>query len=241
MHDDNLRQFESHMLLEWDLNNGTLPNLGPSSEKWVRNHLYLSEEYEKQYAFTKTYWSPSVATVWFKGFHQPAFLDATRIATDFTMIWPGLRNWKYFVDKEKDGTAQGLFKPEYSDAAWKSTDIAVDRFFTLGIPDYFGPIWYRQSVNIPAVPAGKKVYLWLTRTDGKAQVYVNGQLVRYVNEKGEASDESPAVYGNPLSFDITGAVRPGADNQITIKATRTFINELGTGGLLGPVYLYREK
>ncbi len=30
-------------------------------------------------------------------------------------------------------------------------------------------------------------------------------------------------------------------NQITIEGTHTFINELGTGGLLGPVYLYQEK
>ena len=44
----------------------------------------------------------------------------------------------------------------------------------------------------------------------------------------------------PIS-DVTAAIKPGADNQITIKGTRTFINELGTGALLGPVYLYSEK
>jgi hypothetical protein len=45
----------------------------------------------------------------------------------------------------------------------------------------------------------------------------------------------------PFSFDITAAVKPGTDNQITIIGTRNFINELGTGGLMGPVLLYREK
>ena len=42
------------------------------------------------------------------------------------------------------------------------------------------------------------------------------------------------------SFDITGAARQG-QNQVTILCERTFLNELGTGGLLGPVVVYRDK
>lgn len=38
---------------------------------------------------------------------------------------------------------------------------------------------------------------------------------------------------------ITSAM--GADNQITIVGIRTFLNELGTGGLIGPVVLYRDR
>ena len=41
--------------------------------------------------------------------------------------------------------------------------------------------------------------------------------------------------------DITEAINPNAENQITLLCTRTFFNELGTGGLLGPVLLYQEK
>ena len=102
-------------------------------------------------------------------------------------------------------------------------------------------MWYRTTFKNQVIPAGKKVFLWLSRTDGKAQVWVNGQLIRYTNDKDEVADESPAVYGNSLAFDITNALKSNADNQITIKATRTFINELGTGGLTGPVYLYQDK
>ena len=35
------------------------------------------------------------------------------------------------------------------------------------------------------------------------------------------------IQWDELSFDITGAVKPNADNQITIVGTRTFINGLG--------------
>jgi len=242
MQDESLKQFERWMQMTWDLHEGRLTNLGPASVRWMSRQLDLGDEYAAQSAFSKA-WAPetTVAGLWFKSFFQPAYLDATRIAKNFTVVGNPMRQWKYLVDKEKSGEAQELFKADYSDAAWKSSDIAVERFATLGIPDYFGPVWYRQSVKVAAGPAGKKVFLWLSRTDGKAKVWVNGQLVRYVNEKGEVSDESPAVYGPSLSFDITAALKPDADNQITIRGTRTFINELGTGGLLGPVYLYRDR
>jgi hypothetical protein len=41
-------------------------------------------------------------------------------------------------------------------------------------------------------------------------------------------------------FDVTAALKKG-DNQFAILAERTGLNELGTGGLMGPVVLYREK
>jgi hypothetical protein len=241
MHDASLKQFELWMQMLWDLNDGKLAQLGPESEMWIHGSLYLAEKYAPQYAFDKTYWSPSVGWRWFKFFYEPTYPDATRVAKNFTVISKPLRDWKYVVDKEKTGEAQGVFKMEYSDADWKTTDVGVERWYTLGFPNYFGPVWYRQTVKIPAVPSGKKVFLWLSRSEGTAKVWVNGVHIPYVNDKGETSDESPAVYGNPLSYDITAAVKPGADNQITIRGTRVFINELGTGGLLGPVYMYREK
>jgi beta-galactosidase/beta-glucuronidase len=110
----------------------------------------------------------------------------------------------------------------------------------MGLDRYYGPVWYRQSVKAPAVPAGKKVYLWVSATDGKCRVLVNGIPVSSVNDKGETVVE-PEGYCQPFSFDITAALKPGSDNQVTLVGTRTFLNEQGTGGLLGPVMLYCEK
>jgi len=109
-----------------------------------------------------------------------------------------------------------------------------------GLDAYYGSAWYRAPVKVPAVPEGKKVYLWVGATDGKSKVFVNGAHVPYVNGKGEQADEADG-YCAPFSFDITGAVKPGAENTIAIIGTRTFINELGTGGLIGPALIYREK
>jgi hypothetical protein len=95
-------------------------------------------------------------------------------------------------------------------------------------------------VDLPAVPAGKKVYLWLSSTDGTSKVFVNGKHVPYVNAKGETSAEA-AGFCTPFSFDITAAITPGASNQITLLCNRTMLNEVGTGGLLGPVMIYQER
>ena len=241
MQDAALKQFELWMQMQWDLNEGRLANLGPMSELWMSGHLYLGNEYAKQYAFTKAYWSPNVAARWFSMFFQPPYLEASRLMKSFVVSPAPMRQWKYAIDKEKQGEAQGWPAPTFDDTDWKTTDIAVERWATLGFPDYFGPVWYRQKLKAPPVPAGKKVFLWVTREDGDVKVWVNGRPIPYVNPKGEVQDEFKGGYGVPVSFDITEALKLGVENQITIRGTRVFINELGTGGLLGPVYLYRER
>jgi hypothetical protein len=102
-------------------------------------------------------------------------------------------------------------------------------------------MWYRLKVKAPSLLPNKKVFLWVSREEGPVKLWINGNAIPYVNEKGEVLEESKGGYGKPLSFDITGALKPGAENQITIRGTRVFINELGTGGLLGPAYFYKEK
>ena len=47
-------------------------------------------------------------------------------------------------------------------------------------------------------------------------------------------------YCKPAQFDITGALETGV-NQFTILCDRNWLNELGTGGLMGPVVVYRDK
>ena len=54
------------------------------------------------------------------------------------------------------------------------------------------------------------------------------------------TDDVFSGYAAPASFDVTAAVTPGT-NQLTLECVRLVQNELGTGGLLGPVVLYRLK
>ena len=111
----------------------------------------------------------------------------------------------------------------------------------LGLEGYYGSMWYRSEVDIPAVPTGKKTYLWIPSEDGDIKVFVNGIHVPYANEKGESSEQFKGGFGTPVSFEITSAIKPNESNQITIIGTRTFLNELGTGGLMAPPYIYSAK
>jgi beta-galactosidase/beta-glucuronidase len=169
-----------------------------------------------------------------------SYKDASRIARDFTILTPPINTFNFAVDKEKKGEAQGWQQPGFDDKAWKKTDVATDTWYALGLEGYYGPSWYRTTVKVPDLPAGKKVYLWVGTTDGACKVFVNGKPAQYVKATGEKADEANG-FCEPFSFDITDAVKSNAGNQISILATRNFLNELGTGGLMGPVVLYREK
>jgi hypothetical protein len=124
--------------------------------------------------------------------------------------------------------------------------VVEETWSTLGHHNTMGRMAYRTKVNLAAVPAGKKAFLWVGSTDGSARLFVNGQHVNYIvpmkTRRHEKGDEVEAFSGycQPAQFDVT-AVLKGGTNQITILCERTWLNELGTGGLMGPVVVYRKK
>jgi len=241
LEDESLRHFELFMTLRRDYIAGKFDDLEAGSQQWMDENVKLGKAYEENYTFSLTSWAPQTLTnIYFKAFYYAAYHDADRINRECALVTPPITPWRYAADREKKGEAMGWQQPAFDDAAWKTTDPATESWSDLGFPDFYGAVWYRAKVKAPALPAGKKVYLWVASTDGKCKVFVNGQTVSCRNEKGEQVAE-PEGYCQPFSFDVTGALKPNVENQITIVGTRTFLNELGTGGLLGPVLLYREK
>lgn len=241
LQEEALSQMERFMKLRWDLNEGRLTDLGKDSEAWLSRQIELGNEYQPQNAFSKIRWTPlTAAGNWFSRYMQKPYLDAGRISTTHNWVSEPLRTWKYMQDKPKTGQQQGYHTAGLDDKAWKTTDVGVETWNTLGLQDFYGPVWYRTQVAVKEIPAGKKTFLWISATDGEARVFVNGAPVPYVNAKGETVERASG-YGVPFSFDISSALKANSTNQITIEGTHTFINELGTGGLLGPAYLYQER
>lgn len=234
LQDEALKQFELFMKLRRDLFAGRFAAIGAESTQWLDRHAALGKEYAAQYAFD------SHGGIYFKMFFEPAYQDAARIAKDYAVVVPPLRQWRYRADKEKQGESLGWQRPEFDDQTWPTTDPCVDTWSALGFDSYFGPMVYRASVKVPALSAGKKAYLWISCTDASAKVFINGRHIPYVNAKGQTADEFSG-FGEPASFEITAAIQSNAENQVTIVGTRTFLNELGTGGLLGPVVIYHDK
>ncbi len=244
LQDDSLKQFELFMKMRWDLAAGRLADLGKDGDSYMKTQIGLGDLYAPQYSFTKVgFKTNTVSGAYFDCFYAATYYDGARVAKDYKLI-AGPLALRCQVDKEKKGESLGWHKPGFDDKDWKPTDPSVDTWFSMGLDTYYGPMWYRSKVNIPAAPGGKKTFLWVSSTDGDCKVFVNGKHIPYVIERGEKKGktaEFASSYCEPFSFNITPAIKPGAENQIAIVGTHTFINELGTGGLIGPVMLYQEK
>ena len=234
---DSFRQFELWMKMRRDLCEGRLKNLKRDEDAWVAGFSKLAaEKYKGSYAFSGRF-----GVGYFRRFFYSTYEDAARIANECAVVTPPLRQWRYRPDKEKKGESQGWQSPGFNDAEWPTTDSCIDTWSALGLWEFFGSVWYRAKVSIPETPPGKKVYLWVSAVDSTAKLFVNGEHVSFVNKKGDIVPEMGAGYPKPGSFDITSVVKPGKENQIAIVGTRGFLNELGTGGLLGPVYVYHGE
>ena len=244
MADESLQLFEMFMKLRRDLAEGRFENLATDAKAYRGRAKSLSYKYESQYAFGKMPWTggDTVYGRYFGSFYQRTYDDASRIAGEYlTLTDPPLRTWRYRADEKKTGEAAGWSRPDFDDSDWKATDTCVETWSTLGYHNYMGAMWYRTRVKLPQIPAGRKVFLWIGATDRMAKVFVNGEHVSYVDSGGTSHDQFSG-YASPASFDITDAVRPDGQNQISILCVRTGFNEIGTGGLLStPVAIYRER
>ena len=194
MADVSLRQLERFMKMRLDYFSGRFAELETDSRLWTGVHQALADEYAANYAFTKTGWCPqTVAVLYANIFFFNSYADASRIAREYSLLTPALNVWSYTVDREKNGETQAWQRTDFDDKTWKKTDVAIDTWAALGLLDYYGSVWYRSRVDIPQIPAGKKVYLWVGATDGKCKVFVNGRHVPYRNDKGKRRPKPKAT------------------------------------------------
>lgn len=240
--DDSLQQFELFMKLRRDLAEGRFLNLAQQAKEYRDRLLPLCDKYAEQYAFGRMRWTgkDSIYGRYFAAFYQKTYEDADRIAHNYTIVTPTLRQWRYQPDQDKKGEPAGWAAADFKDSAWKSTDVSLQTWSSLGLHNYMGSLWYRTRVHVPAAKAGKKHFLWIGATDGRVKVFVNGKHIPHTDARGKTADTFSG-YCEPVSFDISTALIPGQENQITLLCTREFLNELGTGGLLAPAVIYSEK
>lgn len=238
---ESLILLEQFMKLRRDLADGRLAKLKIEADIWRGYAEQLARNYRPQYCFGSYRGRSTWPVAYFDIFYRKPYEDGARIAKEFGLLSKKpLRNWKIKTDKEVKGEGLGYAKIAFDDKEWKTTDVGIETWSTIGHHSYMGHMWYRTKVKAPKLPAGKKVFLWVPSTDGSVKVFVNGKHVKWVNRKGEVLEKFSG-YCAPASFDVTGIVKGGTENQISLLCHRSFLNELGTGGLLAPPMLYREK
>jgi beta-mannosidase len=109
--------------------------------------------------------------------------------------------WKYKVDT----TGAMLFHGLAEDFSWKNM-VLPQNWYKAGLEVNGGVVWFRRRFKVPAVMAGKKLFLTFTGVDYSATVWINSSLA------GEHCG-----YFQTFDFDITHFVVTGEENIITVR------------------------
>jgi len=139
--------------------------------------------------------------------------------------------WMFQIDPERVGEAIGWWQPENVGGNWRQIRTSTSSWSDQGLRYYKGLAWYRQMVKIPAEYAGRRIFLWVGGIDELAKVWINGKVLG-ISPKGSFT---------PFELDATEAIRPGQPNTIVICVSNITLNEVGTGGITGPVMFYAPK
>jgi len=136
--------------------------------------------------------------------------------------------WRYATGQTlKDRKMAGdPFAVDVDDSSWDLIHTWSKNLNEQGYPDYLGAMWYRTTWEAPA-SLGARQSLYFVKADRKVTVYINGKQV------GPEAEEA----FNGTGIDITDALTPGQDNQITIRVDHLPLPELFLGGLVEPIYL----
>ena len=251
--DESFGLFEQFMAMRNDWADGKLAKLDTDYEAWRTALLAMVERYRDP--ADKTYVQGRFGNPRFSdGMVRPGYAGGAKMERDFVRLGQPMLEWKWKYNPGPEKDSHPWTAPAFDDKDWPTMHVVRDTWSSIGhhlsMTDEpsgkSGRMAYRRSQKLGASPKGKKAYLWIGMTDGRAKVFVNGKHIKYVVPEKTRKHEAGAVldafdgYCQSARFDITAALKKGED-QITILAERHHLNELGTGGLIGPVMLYREK
>jgi hypothetical protein len=251
--DESFTLFEKFMAMRNDWAAGKITKLDTDYEAWRTGVVDMIDRYRDPADPTCVggrLRNPS----WSDRMTRPGYADGSRIEKEFIRLGSPLLEWKWQHNPGPEADSLEWTKPEHDDTEWKTTHVVRDTWSSLGhhhsltdeASGKSGRMAYRATASVPSLPAGKRAFLWIGSTDGRAKLFVNGRHVKYVVPEKTKQHEVGTVldafdgYCQPARFEITDAVKDG-DNQITILAERHDLNELGTGGIMGPVVLFHEQ
>jgi hypothetical protein len=229
MADSSLQLFEDFLAMRHDFDEGRFENLDVRAAAWKRRATELALFYKPESAFSWTGWAPEgVPAFFFDRYDRPRYEEAARIVRSESVL-AVTREFRFMPTENASDLAPS--GPAFDASAWRRTNVAVESWSSLGLHSYFGSAWYRAEIDVATKGPAT---VWLGGNDGRVRVFVDGKEARFVPT---ALAKAPEGYTTPLSFEA-GQLSPGK-HVLAVLATRTALNELGTGGLMGPVVLYR--
>jgi len=139
--------------------------------------------------------------------------------------------WAFLIDPDRMGEDLGWFRADLAGGNWREIATRTSTWSDEGLRYYAGDAWYRARIRTPEGSQGRRVSIWFAGADERAKVWVNGELI----------GESPGRSFAPFELDATAAIRWGGESVIAVRVTNERLDELGTGGILGPVMLWSPR
>jgi hypothetical protein len=163
-------------------------------------------------------------------FFGRAVEEAHHLTSDRGTLVAGLADtWEFhfqprLAEETRDWRLPAADTPWRPLAAWSSS------WSNQGLHNRAGDAWYRQTFALPATATGP-LRLWCGAIDEAARLWLNGQPL----------GDAPGGAWQSFSLDATTAARPGQPNTLVIHVRNWTMDEIGTGGLLAPVFLYAPR
>lgn len=212
--------FQAHYGLQnWDID---------AVRKGNRRFTEAYEEGREQY---ENFFAPMIIRYW-RAFHQPSFEGAVNIAGNGRVLLRLPDVWKAYFDQTTIGESMALYHPLSPKDSWLDMKTYSANIDEQGFPYFRGLIWYAIDLETPAftVEEGEEIFLWFGGNDSTTRVYVDGHL---------AGDFRTSNF-RPGEVPVTPLLRPGETQHLVVQVDNRPVYELGTGGIMRPVVLYKR-
>lgn len=162
-------------------------------------------------------------------FFAPTITQGYARTTGGNKFLAGLNDeWFFQIDPERVGESLAWWDPDVTGGNWQTIKTSSQSWSDQGLRYYKGLAWYRQTIDVPVDAKDQRVFLWFGAIDEMAEVWVNGKPIGI----------SPKAAFRPFELDATEAIEAGRPNVVAVCISNQTLNELGTGGILGPVMFY---
>ncbi|MEV0792556.1 DUF4838 domain-containing protein [Kribbella sp. NPDC050459] len=153
----------------------------------------------------------------------------TKTTSGNTLVAHAPDRWSAIIDNGTVGLADVV--PTCDEAlTWRSLSTNERTWSAQGLRYYYnGGVWYRTELTVPDDVRGRAIRVWIGAVDDKARCWINGH---------EAAPTGKFAGLAPWEFDGRGLIRYGESNVIVVRVDNTSLDEIGTGGIMGPVFLW---
>ncbi len=155
--------------------------------------------------------------------------------------------WKAQTDETLIGAEQGWGAPDFDDSAWDEMATFSGSWSDQGLLWYHHDLWYRTRFDLTEQELQGDLRLFFAGFDYNVDVYLNGvRLPRGYDEEGQPlRDQDGEIlyeqrgFMRPAEYTrIKDTLKPG-ENTIAVRCSFGDLAEIGTGGIMMPVMIYR--